>query len=51
MSRKDFELIAQGISAIADPMARFQAAAAVAGACSKSNPRFDMARFFRACGV
>lgn len=51
MSRKDFELIAQGISAIADPLARLQAASAVAGACAQSNPRFDMARFFRACGV
>ena len=51
MSKKHFELLAQKIRAIADPVARRQAAEAVSHVGSITNPRFDQARFFRACGI
>ena len=51
MSRKHFELLARYIDAILDPHARLQAAVAVASACKEANSRFDLDRFFYACGV
>jgi hypothetical protein len=51
MTKKHFELIAQKIQQIMDPHARLQAAVAVGAACIESNPRFDVNRFFAACGV
>ena len=51
MSRKHFELLAQGIRAIADAQSRRQAAEAVSQVCAMTNPRFDQARFLAACGV
>lgn len=51
MSKKDFELIAQEIMQIADPVAREMAAKAVAAACAQLNARFDSQRFLQACGV
>jgi len=51
MTKKHFELLARYIDAILDPHARLQAATAVASACREANSRFDMDRFFYACGV
>lgn len=51
MSRKHFEALAKYINAILDPHARLQAAAAVASACAEANPRFDVNKFYKACGV
>jgi hypothetical protein len=51
MTRKHFELIAEKIRTILDPNARLQAAVAVGSACIESNPRFDIDRFYAACGV
>jgi len=51
MSRKHFEALAKYIAQISDPNARQQAATAVALACTESNTRFDISKFFDACGV
>jgi hypothetical protein len=51
MSKKHFELLAQRIRAIADPLARLQAAEAVSEVGRITNPRFDPDRFYRACGI
>lgn len=51
MSRKHFELLAQKIRAIADPLARLQAAEAVSEVGRITNARFDSERFYRACGI
>ena len=51
MSRKDFEILAQEIRNMLDPNQRLNAAAAVASACARINPRFDVQKFYVACGV
>jgi hypothetical protein len=51
MSKKHFELLAQGIRAISDAQSRRKAAEAVSQVCAMTNPRFDQARFLAACGV
>ena len=51
MSKKHFELLAQGIRAIPDAQTRLQAAEAVSQVCAMTNPRFNEARFLSACGV
>lgn len=51
MSRKDFEILAEEIRHMLDSTQRLNAAAAVAAACIRINPRFDVQRFYKACGV
>lgn len=51
MSKKDFKTIAESIRMMMDPTARLNAAVAVASACVKLNPRFEILEFFEACGV
>jgi hypothetical protein len=51
MSKKHFELLAQKIREIRDPLARLQAAEAVSEVGRITNPRFDSDRFYRACGI
>lgn len=51
MSRKHFEALAKYISGIMDSHARLQAAVAVASACAEANPRFNVDKFYKACGV
>lgn len=51
MSSKDFEILAQEIRNLLDPDHRLNAAAAVAAACARINPRFDVRKFYQACGV
>lgn len=51
MTRKHFQALADEIANISDDTARLAAARAVARACAKFNPAFDMARFFAACNV
>lgn len=51
MSRRHFELLAQRIKQINDPLARLQAAEAVCEVGRITNPRFDPNLFYRACGI
>jgi len=51
MTKKHFELLAKNIRQILDSHARLQAAVAVGSACIDSNPRFDITRFYQACGI
>jgi hypothetical protein len=51
MTKKHFEILAEEIRNMLDPMQRLNAAAAVAVACKRMNPRFDAQRFYVACGV
>ena len=51
MPKQHFVALAAEISLIANPAARYDAAFAVATAASIFNPRFDRARFYKACGV
>lgn len=51
MTRKHFILLAQQIALITGPLARLDAAKAVANACVGINPSFDRTRFYAACRV
>jgi hypothetical protein len=51
MTKKDFIAMAKTVATIVDPYARTQAAIGAAKVCSESNPRFDYAKFYYACGV
>ena len=51
MTKKHFEALARQISNILDPHVRLNAAVAVAAACRECNPRFNIVRFYVACGV
>lgn len=51
MTKKDFEILAAEIAKLINAETRLNAAAAVAAACIKINPRFDVNRFFKACNL
>lgn len=51
MSRKHFVKLAAAVRLIADPADRLRVAGLLADLCQSVNPRFDRARFYRACGV
>ena len=51
MTKKHFEALAKHIRMLMDPTQRLNAAVAVAMACKEMNPRFDIGRFYSACGV
>ena len=51
ITQKDLIAMAQTVATIVDPYARTQAAIDAAKVCAASNPRFDYARFYQACGV
>lgn len=51
MSKKHFGILAAEIRRITDEVSRERAAHAVARACARINPRFDMARFLAACNA
>ena len=51
MTRKHFKLIAAEIAKIADRQERAMKAAAAAKVFMKLNPRFDLDKFYAACGV
>lgn len=51
MTKKHFKILAEEIRFMLDPMQRLNAAAAVAAACKRINPRFDVQKFYAACGV
>ena len=51
MTRKDFKAMAATLMNIGDLQARRLAAVCFAEVARKANPRFDVNRFFDACGV
>jgi hypothetical protein len=51
MSRKDFTVLAEELSKINCLRERTRAAVAVAAACAKINFRFDIVKFYKACGL
>jgi len=51
MTRQHFQLFADTIKQIEDPIKRKETAEMIAGVMAKSNPRFDMQRFMSAAGV
>ena len=51
MTRKHFKIIAAEIAAISNVIERKTMAIKMAEVCRQSNPRFDFARFYAACGV
>ena len=51
MTRKDFKTMAAEINAISDIHERKKTADLIAAICKASNPRFDINRFNKACGV
>ena len=51
VSRKDFQLAANTIKEISDPVKRQEAANVHAQIYAKSNPRFDHSKFHSACGT
>lgn len=51
VSKKHFELIAQAISRIDDPLERKQMAELNADSFAKLNPRFNRKRFLEACQI
>jgi hypothetical protein len=51
MTRKDFVVLAEEIRNMLDSTQRLNAAAAVASACKRLNPRFDVQKFYVACGI
>lgn len=48
---RHFAFIASTIAKTRDPFAKGVTARLFADACQSTNPRFDRARFLRACGV
>lgn len=48
---KNFDIIAESIRAMLNRDHRFSAAIAVASAALKIDPRFDLDRFYKNCGV
>lgn len=51
MSRKHFQIFADQIKWIDDPVKRKEMAILVAGCCKQCNSNFDYSKFYRACGV
>ena len=51
MTRKHFEMIANVVSSIDDIDTRKEVALNFASEFQKENPRFDIFRFIKACGV
>jgi hypothetical protein len=51
MTRKDFRAIAEAIAKIEDLETRVIIAEAMARTCAQANPRFNMSKFYEACGV
>jgi hypothetical protein len=51
MSKKDFIKLAEAIRQISDLQERERAMWRVADVCQRSNDRFDVNRFRKACGV
>jgi hypothetical protein len=51
LQRKHFEFIAATIHAMSDKTSAEVAAHEFATACARENPRFDRARFLKACGA
>jgi hypothetical protein len=51
MTKKDYELIASTVRALADPFVRGVVARAFARTLPATNPRFNSLRFLEACGV
>jgi hypothetical protein len=51
MTRKHFREMAARLLAVADVASRREAAEAFASVAVKTNPRFDRAKFFAACGL
>jgi hypothetical protein len=51
MTRKHFEMIANVVSAIDDMDTRKEVALNFAHSLREENPRFDIFRFIKACGV
>ena len=51
MTKKDFQLIADAIAKIPNKDARFNANLYIGSALFKANPRFDVYKFNKACGV
>jgi len=49
MTRKHFELIAQTVALIPDPVVRGEAARDWCGLLRQTNPRFNVKRFLAAC--
>jgi hypothetical protein len=51
MTRKHFQMVADGVKTIEDPKVRAEVAAHFAGVFVGENPRFCEERFTAACGV
>jgi hypothetical protein len=51
MTKKHFNALAEALRTIPDESIRGVAARAVASACQQFNPRFDLTRFLKLCGV
>ena len=51
MTRKHFQMVADGVKTIEDPKVRAEVAAHFAGIFKDENPRFCEERFTAACGV
>lgn len=51
MTKKDFVVLAEEIRNMLDPVQRLNAAAAVAAAAIRLNPRFNPQLFYAACGI
>lgn len=51
MTRQHFQLFADTVKQIEDPIKRAETAKLLAGVFAKSNPRFDLGRFMSAAGV
>lgn len=52
MHKREFEALVRGIKESPEPLeVKKEAARIVAEVARASNPRFDTARFFRACGL
>jgi hypothetical protein len=51
MTKQHFVILAEEIRNMLDDTQRLNAAAAVAAACVRINPRFNVQKFYVACGI
>lgn len=51
MTRKHFQMMTDSLKAISDKKKKLELAEKAADFFAKVNPRFDRARFFKACGL